>query len=146
MADIPIFKSKWQLQKDETFKVRFCLEEIEGKRIKIHLTEKGPDVIEHWVEFKMWDYNAMINLRKRATKYDEKSGTFYVDTDFFNDLKIQYLLKDWSFGQIEPHMKLTHFKNSLSDESFQMFKSFYPWISSAIVSKMNEVLEGYEEE
>jgi len=86
----------------------------------------------------------MIKLRKQATQHHQESNTFYVDADLFNDLKVRFLLKDWSFGQIEPQMKLAHLNNALSDESFMMFKSFLPWIASAIIAKMNEVLEGYE--
>ena len=144
MADIPIYISKWQLQKDETFRIRLLLDEAEEKRVKLTLRERGPETVEHWVEFKMWDYNAMINIRKRATKYHKESGTFYVDSDLFNDFKIKFLLKDWSFAHVDEKMKITHFQNSLTDESFQMFKSFVPWIAGAIINKMNEVLEGYD--
>jgi hypothetical protein len=146
MADIKKYTSKWQLEPEETFRIRFNLDEIENERVKLTLYEKGPNSVEHWVEFRMWDYNAMVNLRKRATQYHDQSNTFYVDTDAFNDLKIKFLLKDWSFGHLDPHMKLTHFQGSLSDESFSAFKNLLPWIASAIVRKMNEVLEGYDVE
>jgi len=51
MADVPVFKSKWQLQKNETFRIRFNLEEIENQRVKLSLREKGEGSVEHWVEF-----------------------------------------------------------------------------------------------
>jgi len=143
MADIPVYKSKWQLQKDETFRIRFQLNETDGKRVKF-VVEESRNNVEHWVEFRMWDYNAMVNLRKMATTYHKESGTFYVDTDKFNDLKIKFLLKDWSFSQIDPQMKLTHNKGALVDESFQLFRNLYPWVVSEIIARMNAILEGYE--
>ena len=145
MADVPVYKSKWQLQDNENFRIRFDLEEAEKKRITLNLEEsRNPNTVEHWVEFKMWDYSAMIVLRKRATKYHKESGSFYVDHDMYNDLKVRSLLADWSFSQIDPHMKLQHQNNSLTEDSFKMFRSLYPWVVSAIINKMNVVLEGIE--
>jgi hypothetical protein len=145
MADVPVYKSKWQLQDNELFRIRFNLEEIEEKRITMSLEEyKGTDTVEHWVEFKMWDYSAMIALRKMATKYHKDSGSFYVDHDMYNDLKIRSLLMDWSFAQIDPHMKIQHHNNALTEDSFKMFRSLYPWVVNAIINKMNVVLEGIE--
>jgi len=145
MADVPIYKAKWQLQDNETFRIRFNLNEVEKKRITLRLDEtKNSNTVEHWVEFKMWDYNTMIAMRKLATKYHKESGSFYVDHDHFNDLKIKNLLVDWSFGQVDAQMKLQHHNNVLTDDSFKMFRSLYPWIVSAIVNKMNIILEGIE--
>ena len=145
MADVPNYVSRWQIKKDETFRIRFNLDELEKEdgKFELHLTEKGGDSVEHWFEFRMWDYNAMVNLRKKATKYHNESNTFYVDADLFNDVKIIFLLKDWSFGQIDPHMKLTHHDGRLSDESISAFKNLVPMIANSIIFKMNEVLEGY---
>jgi len=145
MADVPMYKSKWQLQENEKFRIRFNLDEAEKKRI-ILLLEPTSDSnsVEHWVEFKMWDYNTMVHMRKTATKYHKESGSFYVDHDFFNDLKVKNLLVDWSFGQVDPHMKLNHQNNTLTDDSFKMFRSLYPWVVSSIINKMNVVLEGIE--
>lgn len=145
MADVPVYKSKWQLKEDETFKIRFNLKEAEKKRITLHLEPNSdPKTTEHWVEFKMWDYSAMIAMRKMATKYHKESGSFYVDHDMYNDLKVRSLLVDWSFAHVDAQMKLQHHNNSLTDESFKMFRSLYPWIGTAIIGKMNSVLEGIE--
>ena len=145
MADIPIYKSRWQLQENETFRIRFNLDEVKNKRIRLHLDEnKNTNTVDHWVEFKMWDYSVMIAMRKRATKYHKESGSFYVDHDLYNDLKIRSLLVDWSFAQLDPHMKIQHNNNSLSEDSFKMFRSLYPWVVTAIINKMNLVLEGIE--
>jgi len=145
MADVPNYVSRWQIKKDETFRIRFDLDELEKEdgKFELSLIEGGGDTVEHWFEFRMWDYNAMVNLRKKATKYHDDSNTFYVDADLFNDVKIIFLLKDWSFGQIDPHMKLTHHEGRLSDESISAFKNLVPMIANSIIFKMNEVLEGY---
>lgn len=144
MADVPVYKSKWQLKQDEKFRIRFTLDEVKNKRVRFTLEEGGSNIVEHWVEFKMWDYNMMISLRKSATRYHKESGSFYVDHDLFNDLKVKNLLQDWSFAQIEPHMKLQHINGVLTDESFRIFREMYPWVISAIINKMNIVLEGIE--
>ena len=43
-------------------------------------------------------------------------------------------------------MKLIHHQGKLTDESIKSFKSLLPWVANAIIVKMNEVLEGYEDE
>lgn len=144
MADVPIYKSRWQLKKDESFRIRINLEEIEGKRVHLTLEEGSPHTTEHWVEFKMWDYATMIALRKKATRHDKETNSFYVDSDLYNNLKIKHLLKDWSFGHEDSQMKIHHVNNVLTDESMQMFNSFFPWIANAIIFEMNKVLEGFE--
>jgi hypothetical protein len=145
MADVPIYKSCWQLQENEKFRIRFDLKEIDKRRVVLNLSESlDSKTVEHWVEFKMWDYHTMINMRKMATKHHRESGSFYVDHDLFNDIKIKNLLLDWSFAHIDPQMKLHHVNNSLTDDSFKMFRSLYPWVVSSIINKMNSVLEGIE--
>ena len=144
MSDIKKYKSKWQKKENETFRIRFLLKEINDKRVKLALEENHNDTTkEHWVEFHMWDYETMVSLRKRATKYHQEGGSFYIDHDYYNDLKVSSLLKDWSFGELDPHMKLQHVNGALTDESIVLFRSLYPWVVSSIIQKMNEVLEGY---
>lgn len=147
MSEVQIYKSKWQLKKDETFKVKFLLDESPDKpRITIISEDsEEEDIVSHWVEFRMWSFHMMVEIRKKATKYYKDSGSFYVDNDLFNDYKVRYLLKDWSFAQIDPHMKLFHKDGILLDESFVMFKNLYPWVVRSILTKMNAVLEGYED-
>ena len=70
----------------------------------------------------MWDYEAMVGLRKKATRYHKESGSFYVDHDYYNELKVSFLLKNWSFGEIDPHMKIQHANGILTDESFKMLR------------------------
>jgi hypothetical protein len=146
MSDIPIYKSKWQLQADEKFKIRFILDESSKKTRVIMLSDETPktDQAVHWVEFNMWDYHTMVEIRKKATKYYNESGTFYVDNDLFNDMKIRYLLQNWSFAEIDPQMKLFHQNGMLVDESFVLFKTLYPWVVNEILVRMSAVLEGYE--
>lgn len=142
MGDVSKYKSKWQLKDDETFRIRFALDEG-GERVTF-VQRENKDIETHWAEFKMWDYSTMVQLRKAATIYNKESGSFYVDTDRFNDLKIRYLLRDWSFGHIDPQMKIHHNQGMLIDSCFEIFKSLYPCVVNEIITRMNTILEGYD--
>jgi hypothetical protein len=143
MADVPLHRARWQKKDGETFRIRFKTLEPEKGQVVVS-SDEATDRVEHWVEFRMWDYDLMIKLRKQATKYSAESRTFYVDQDVFNELKLRHLLSNWSFGEVDAHMKLNHKDGVLVDESYEAFKRLYPCVSMSIVFKMNEVLEGYE--
>jgi hypothetical protein len=52
-------------------------------------------------------------------------------------------MKSWSFGEVEPHMKLQHFNGILTDESWKLLQSMYPCVVQAMIERMNAALEGY---
>lgn len=145
MPDIPIHRARWQLKDNETFRIRFKVLEPESGIVKVYRSglETNNESYEHWVEFKMWDYETMIKLKKSSTKYHNETRTFYVDQDFYDELKIKNLMKSWSFGEVDPHMKLQHFNGVMTDESFGLIKRLYPFVVTKIIQEMNAVLEGY---
>jgi len=146
MPDVPRHRSRWQLQENETFRVRFRVLEPERGRVVL-ATRAGvdPRAVEHWVEFRLWDFETMVRLRKEATRYHPESRSFYVDQDSLNDVKLRHLLAAWSFGEQDPHLVLQHQDGRLTDEALALVKSLYPWVAVAIITKMNEVLEGLDD-
>jgi len=132
------------LKDDETFRVRFILLEPENRRVLVSTLEtKNEDSKEHWVDFKMWDYAMMLMLKEKATAYSPQARSFMLDSDKLDNLKIKYLMKEWSFSEIDPAMKLQHVNGILTDESITMFSNLYPVIAVNIIREMNKVLEGY---
>jgi hypothetical protein len=140
--DQPQRKIRWLLKPQETFRVRFAVLEPENDRVRVTVDEDRQG-IQHWAEFLMWDYAKMIELRKKSTKYQNETRTFYVDNDMLNELKLKHLLKSWSFGEVDPYLKLHHTDGVLTDESWQFIKAMYPCIVQAMIERMNAVLEGY---
>lgn len=133
---------RWLLKKDETFRIRFAVLEPEEGRVRA-VADEVREGVQHWAEFLMWDYTKMTEMRKKATKYHLDSRSFYVDQDALNELKFKNLMKSWSFGEVDPQMKLHHFNGILTDESWKMVQNMYPCLVSAMIERMNAVLEGW---
>lgn len=95
----------------------------------------------HKVVFKMWSYECGIDLRKKATQYDDLKRVHFIDHDLLNRLKMQKLIKSWTFEHENSRLKLFHINDVLTDESFKAIMSLHPNILKYIVEKMNEVLE-----
>lgn len=147
--DVPEYRARWQKKEDEVFRVRFKTLDVENNRVVAVFSETtSQDTQEHWVEFKMWDYDMMVKLRREATEYYNKSQSYHVDQDKFNELKVKHLMTKWSFGEVDSHLRLQHTNGVLTDESLEQFKRLYPCIVIVILRCMNEVLEGtwYEDE
>ena len=143
MPDIVKKKTRWQIKENETFRVRFIIvDDDEGRPQVINVNVQDDKLENHWVDFNMWDYDLMMKLKRQAMRYNEEIRMFMVDSDTYNTLKIKYLLKDWSFSEGDPSMRLMHYNGVLIDESITLFNSMYPWICNVIITKMNEVLEG----
>jgi len=140
--DQPKHQARWLLKPQETFRIRFKVLEPESGQV-LMTTDQDSRGVQHWVEFLMWDYAKLIELRKKATKYHNETRTFFVDTDLLNELKLKTLMKSWSFGEVDAHMKLQHADGILTDESWQLVKSMYPCLIQAVLDKMNAVLEGW---
>lgn len=93
------------------------------------------------VVFSMWSYEVGVDLRKKATQYDEVKRVHFIDHDLLNRLKIQKLVKSWTFGNENPRLKLHHVGGILTDESFKAIMSLHPNILKYIVERMNDILE-----
>jgi hypothetical protein len=96
---------------------------------------------KHEVVFKMWSYEEGVELRKKSTQYDDIKRVHYIDHDLFNRLKIQKLVKSWTFEEENPKLKMHHVSGVLTDESFKAIMSLHPNILRYIIERMNDVLE-----
>lgn len=133
---------KYEITENDTFKIVFYLYNKEGRWLVVDKSASGtPDVEEHWVEFKMWTFEEDIEMRKQASSYDPVKRLHLVDNDFLDRLKIQRLLKAWSFEKDNPRLKLLHVNGILVDESYKAFMKLYPNIVRYIIGRMNNVLE-----
>lgn len=135
--------SKYEVRPDSEFKIEFCIGEKDG-RIVVYTKEAAiqfPELESHWVVFRMWKYEEELDWKNRCQEYDSQSRSFKTNTNKLDELKIRYLIKSWSFENYDPKFKLLHANRYLSDESYDIFKGFYPTIINNIIFLMNQVLE-----
>ena len=90
----------------------------------------------------MWNYGEELAWKDKCMKFNPDSRSFTIDSNILNELKIKNLILDWSFGEYSDSLKLLHTDGKLSDESYEIFKGFFPNIINSILILMNEVLEG----
>lgn len=129
---------EYEITEEEDFVIKIPLVK-KDKRWTIAIDNNIDKV--HEVVFKMWSYELGIDLRKKSTQYDEYKRYHFVDNDLLNRLKIQRLVKSWTFGDENPRLKLFHVNGILTDESFKSIMRLHPNVLKYIVEKMNEVLE-----
>lgn len=132
---------KYEITKDTTFKVKFSVREQDGRWVVSRPDPKERGVEEHWVEFRMWTFDEEIELRKLATQWDVMKKIHLIDHDVLNRLKIQRLMKTWTFEKGNERLKLLHVNGILSDESYSAFRKLHPNIARHIIERMNNVLE-----
>ena len=131
---------KFELGANESFTLKFGLVEFE-KRWLIAKEDEGEGVTPCWVKFKMWSFEEEVGLKSQATQWDSNKRMHTLNNDFFNRLKIQKLLLDWSFTEEIENFKLHRVQNVLTDESFARFLLLQRNICSHIIDNMNRVLE-----
>lgn len=137
-------KTKYEVTKDTTFIVEFCLIERDGRFLVVKkeavdtMTEAEPC----WVKFRMWNYNEELTWKSQCMDFNHEIKAQFINNDKLNEKKIKELLLDWSFGEGNDRLKLLHTNGILSDESYNIFRGLFPNIASAIVNLMNDVLEG----
>ncbi len=140
-TDEQLYKpGKFEITKDEDFKINIYIK-LKDKRWILVDNENIADE-KHWVVFKMWSYEEEIELRKKATIYDSNKRIHFVDHDQLNRLKIQKLMKAWSFEVDNPRLKIIHINEVMVDESFKAVMNLHPNILRYIVEAMNNVLDG----
>jgi hypothetical protein len=138
-VDEQIYKSgKYEITDEEDFRIDIYLRQQE-KRWVISTPDQATDT--HWVKFRMWSYDEELVMRKKATQYDQIQRTHFLDRDLMNRLKLQTLLKSWSFDKENPKFKLLHVNGILVDESFHAVMNLHPNILKYIIDRMNNVLE-----
>lgn len=135
--------SKYEVTPESEFTVRFCLAFREDRAIvlKEDARYKVEGAEAHWATFRMWTYREEVDWKNQVMEYDPKSRTFRQNTVRLDELKIRHLLRRWSFEKYDTRFKLLHVGGVLSDESYDIFKGFFPSIIDSIIYMMNNVLE-----
>jgi hypothetical protein len=133
--------SVYEVATDATFTIKFSTKQHEGRWIICEPDELDSSVENHWVEFKVWNFADEIAIRKESTGYDAYKRMHIVDHDRMNRIKVQKLIKAWSFEEKDDRLKLIHVNGVLCDESYNVFMRLHPNIVRTIIEKMNEVLE-----
>lgn len=134
--------SKYEITEKSTFDVKFYLVDVEGRWLPYDSRmEKVEGSEEHCVTFRMWKFLEAIDLQRKSTSFDPTKRIHYTDQDLLNRLKIQSLLKEWSFEKFDPKLKLLHVNGVLVDESYNKFINLHPNIVRYVVDRMNLVLE-----
>lgn len=130
---------KFEVTEEDDFKIEFFIAQV-GKRWVVHKDEsKGAE--KHWVIFRMWNYQEEVDLRKKATNFDDLRRTHSLDEDMLNRLKIQRLLKAWSFQEDNKRLEIKHVNGIITDECFKNIMKLHPTILRFIIECMNGVLE-----
>jgi hypothetical protein len=101
----------------------------------------GEEVRKESVTMRMWTYDEMVELRKRATAYDSGKRMHVVDHDALNRLKAQKLFVSWTFQERNKRIMMVKHQGVMVDESWKKFTRLQPSIIKYIFDKMNEVYE-----
>lgn len=135
--------TKYQVTKDSVFIVKFGIDFFDERLIVLDQmqVEDIPTSQSHWVKFRMWTYKQQISWKDQCMRFNNESRSFIVDNNKLNQLKIRRLIKDWSFAEHSDKFKLLHVNGVLSDQSYQIFKGFYPNVINGIIQRMNRVLQ-----
>ena len=130
---------KYEVTDKNTFDIDVYLTSSKGRWI---VTDRpGKDIDNHKIVFRMWNYDEMIDLKRKSTSYDAQKRLHMIDNDALNRLKIQKFMISWTFDKENPRLKLFHVQGVLTDESWQVFTKLQPNIISHIVEEMNRVYE-----
>jgi len=142
--DVQIYKpGKYEVNPDDVFRIKVHITKKDGRWVVLNPDETKAQrgVEKHWVDFRMWTFDEEIELRKAATTFDSQKRMHLIDHDVLNRLKIQKLLKTWSFAQDNDALRLFHQNGVLVDESYEAFTKLHPNIARYIIDRMNDVLE-----
>lgn len=99
------------------------------------------DSEEHRITFRMWTFEEMIEIKRKATVVDPMSRKSSVDVDMMNRMKIQRLLDSWTFSEGNPRLGIHHVNGVMTDESWKAFTRLDPTIIQKIFDEMNFFLD-----
>jgi hypothetical protein len=133
-------EGKYEVRKEDEFSVKFGLNKKNSRWVLVN-PETAKEEDRHEVVFRMWKFDEEIELRKKATSYDSSKRMYTIDQDILNRMKVQLLMKSWTFDRDNPRLKLLHQYGVLTDEGWEAFKLLQVNITRYILDKMNEVLE-----
>ena len=129
---------KYEITPESKFKIEFWLKKVDDRWV---FAQKGRDAIKEEVTFRMWTYDEMIDIRRKANSYDQLKRMYWVDVDMMNRMKVQKLLTSWTLDRENPRLKIHHVGGVMTDESWKVFTRLQPNISRYIIDKANEILE-----
>ena len=130
---------KYEVSDESDFTIELFLKNYHGRWI---LMERADGTTEnHKVVFRMWTYNEMVEMKKMATTFDLRKKVHELDNDLLNRLKIQRLLKSWTFGDSNERLRISHIGGVMTDESWTAFTRLQPNIAQYIIDQMNSVYE-----
>lgn len=130
---------KYEVTEESDFTIYLHLKKYSGRWLLMNRADETTD--EHSVTFRMWTYNEMIEMKKMATSYDLRKKMHEVDNDLLNRIKIQRLLKSWTFGNENKNLVIQHVGGKMTDEGWVAFTKLQPNIAQYIITEMNYVLE-----
>ncbi len=130
---------KYEISSESDFTIEVHLKKYKGRWILMNGSDDTTD--DHSVVFRMWTYNEMVEMKKMATSYDLRKKVHEIDNDLLNRLKIQRLMKSWTFGRDNKNLEIQHAGGTMTDESWVAFTKLQPNIAQYILDEMNMVLE-----
>ena len=138
---------KGYLTKGKTFKV-FITVDTSGEYPKVvpdveeEKLKESPNLKREWAEFYRWDFKDSNRITQESTEIDIVSGKTKFNWVKINELKLRYLLKDWSLVD-EDGKKIEVKRNATEVEpsSFEKVLSVDFTVLNAFLNKANEVLE-----
>lgn len=130
---------KYEVSNEHTFEVEVHLAPNKGRWVVAD--RPGREIDSHKIVFRMWNYDEMIDLKRKATNYDSQKRLHMIDNDALNRMKIQKFMLSWTLDRDNPRLKLFHVQGVLTDESWQTFTKLQPNIISHIIEEMNRVYE-----
>ena len=135
--------SRYEVRPDSEFEVRFCLG-FKDDRVMVYTADawlKHPELEQHWVKFRMWNYEEELAWKNQCMEYNSAMRTLVQNQARLDELKVRNLIRSWSFAKIDDRFRLLHVNRVLSDESYEVFRGFFPTIINNIIFLMNQVLE-----
>lgn len=131
---------EYEVTKGSVFTIEVPLRRRQDDSWWVVVDREDAEVVEE-VEFRMWTYDEMVEMRKLATKYDQLRRVHMIDNDELNRLKIQRFMQSWTFDKDNPRLELHHVNGVLSDEAWNKVKMLQTNILKYIIDEMNKRYE-----
>lgn len=131
---------EYEVTRSSTFTLEIPLVRRDEKWWVLTTGNEEPEKV-HEVEFRMWSYDEMVELRKMATKYDTVRRVHMIDHDVLNRLKIQRFMLRWTFEEENPRLELHHVNGVMTDEAWAKVSRLQTNILKHIIDEMNERYE-----
>jgi len=100
-----------------------------------------PEVKLEWMLWRYWDYRTRMKLEKLAAVQNPVTRTSEIDPNLLNELKIKYLLLDWSFTDEDGNKTpLKREGDQLTKESFELVMKMEPNLLLSFLAELNSRL------